>query len=168
MPLWPRFRRFPADAGCWTITLAGEGSLPFFRIVESSLFPIGRCEDIRLSKTHNLLKVLHSFAAHPWSRGSVIPHMTEEKVEERVVPLGGSGGYDGASARSMALGPYLYTPSASCSQPSGGTLVRGGVPVQLREAEPALQCFLNVLEELQVGLAVRWVGLQNTLGMRAE
>ncbi|GHB19363.1 hypothetical protein GCM10010377_06540 [Streptomyces viridiviolaceus] len=64
----------------------------------------------------------------------------------------------------VALGPYTYTPGrAHCSSPVEGTLTRGGLPVSLRVTEPVLQRLLDVLTELETGLAERWSRSQGAL-----
>jgi hypothetical protein len=57
----------------------------------------------------------------------------------------------------VTLGPYIYRPGRNhCPSPSDGTLTRGGLPVPLRVTEPVLQRFLDVMAELETGLAERW------------
>ncbi|GAA2565199.1 hypothetical protein GCM10010424_02570 [Streptomyces lienomycini] len=63
-----------------------------------------------------------------------------------------------------ALGPYTYRPGRyHCPSPSGGTLTRGGHLVPLRVTEPVLQRFLDVMTELESGLAERWGRAQGSL-----
>lgn len=63
-----------------------------------------------------------------------------------------------------ALGPYTYRPGKDHSpSPSDGTLTRGGHPVPLRVTEPVLQRFLDVMAELETGLAERWGRAQSSL-----
>ncbi|TDT39984.1 hypothetical protein EV562_103355 [Streptomyces sp. BK208] len=63
-----------------------------------------------------------------------------------------------------ALGPYAYRPGRDhFPSPGDGTLTRGGQPVPLRVTEPVLQRFLDVMTELEIGLAERWGRTQGSL-----
>lgn len=63
-----------------------------------------------------------------------------------------------------ALGPYTYRPGRDrCPSPDDGTLTRGGHPVPLQVTEPVLQRFLDVMTELETGLAERWGRTQGSL-----
>ncbi|PPS89957.1 hypothetical protein BZZ08_01325 [Streptomyces sp. MH60] len=63
-----------------------------------------------------------------------------------------------------SLGPYTFQPGRHhCPSPSDGTLTRGGLPVPLRVTEPVLQRFLDVMTELETGLAERWGRTQGSL-----
>ncbi|ANB09148.1 hypothetical protein SAM40697_5192 [Streptomyces ambofaciens] len=67
-------------------------------------------------------------------------------------------------AELVTLGPYIYQPGRDhCPSPSEGTLPRGGLPVPLRVTEPVLQRFLDVMTELEAGLAERWRRSQEAL-----
>ncbi|AIV33690.1 hypothetical protein NI25_09450 [Streptomyces sp. CCM_MD2014] len=63
-----------------------------------------------------------------------------------------------------ALGPSTYRPGrAHCPSPADGTPTRGRHPVPPRVAEPVLQRFLDVMTELESGLAERWDRTQGSL-----
>jgi len=59
------------------------------------------------------------------------------------------------------LGSYAYIPAPTrAATPANGILTKGGTPVALRETEPILRDFLNVMGELQDDLAGRWAAMR--------
>ena len=63
-----------------------------------------------------------------------------------------------------ALGPYTYRPGKDhCPSPRDGTSTRARHPVPLQVTEPVLQRFLDVMTELETGLAERWGRTQSSL-----
>lgn len=73
------------------------------------------------------------------------------------VPSDGRGST--VSARSVAMGPYTYTPAPPHAPSSvTGTLSRGGLPVALQVTEPLLRSFLDTMGRLEADLEPRWIG----------
>ncbi|MEU4653673.1 hypothetical protein AB0G32_06970 [Streptomyces sp. NPDC023723] len=62
-----------------------------------------------------------------------------------------------AAPNVLSLGSYTYIQAPVHSAATvNGTLTRGGRPVTLRETEPILRDFLDVLGELQDDFTRRW------------
>lgn len=138
---------------------AGEpGRVPCAQGIPWGTIPRKRRAD---GRRHGLLVwiILHSFAAHPDEAGHVSEGMT--KVTGGKCLPWASGRKNRAGDRVVPLGSYAYIPAPTrAATPANGILTKGGTPVALRETEPILRDFLNVMGELQDDLAGRWAAMR--------